>query len=109
MEPATGQPGVRYEGYTQDEVLAIARSARQAFADWRRISFPEPARLMRQAGVVLRQRRDALAELMCAEMGKTLSDGRGEVDKCATACDWFAEHAEHLLAPEPEEFGPSKA
>jgi succinate-semialdehyde dehydrogenase/glutarate-semialdehyde dehydrogenase len=32
-------------------------------------------------------------------MGKPVSEGVGEVDKCAAACDYYAEHAESFLAP----------
>ena len=38
---------------------------------------------------------------MTAEMGKTVTDGRAEVDKCAGACEYFAEHAAAYLAREP--------
>src|SRR5699024_4576766 len=39
------------------------------------------------------------------EMGKTLDEGRAEVEKCALNCDWFAEHAEGYLANEPVDTG----
>ena len=34
---------------------------------------------------------------MTDEMGKTLTDGRAEVEKCAFHCDWFAENSEAIL------------
>lgn len=104
VDPATGEPGKRYEGHTPQEAREIARSARAAFEGWCKTSFEERARLMRAAGEVLRDRKDHLAELMCAEMGKILADGRAEVEKCATACDWFADHAGAYLADEDLEF-----
>ncbi len=36
-------------------------------------------------------------------MGKPLAQGRGEAEKCASACDYFAEHAARFLAPDPIE------
>ena len=33
-------------------------------------------------------------------MGKTLQESREEVKKCASTCDYYAEHAEAMLAPE---------
>jgi succinate-semialdehyde dehydrogenase / glutarate-semialdehyde dehydrogenase len=38
-------------------------------------------------------------------MGKTLDEGRAEVEKCAFHCDWFADHAQEYLANEPVELG----
>ncbi len=40
---------------------------------------------------------------MAQEMGKPLAQGRGEVEKCAWACEYYADHAEGFLAPEPVE------
>ena len=34
-------------------------------------------------------------------MGKPVTQGRAETDKCAGVCDYYAEHAARLLAPEP--------
>ncbi len=34
------------------------------------------------------------------EMGKPLVDSRAEVDKCARACQWFADHGPAMLDPE---------
>jgi len=105
VDPATGEPGRAYDGHTRDEALAIAAQAREAFLAWRRTGFDERRRLMRRAAEVLRARRDEFAALMTDEMGKTLTDGRAEIDKCAVHCEFFADHAEAMLAREPAEIG----
>jgi succinate-semialdehyde dehydrogenase/glutarate-semialdehyde dehydrogenase len=46
---------------------------------------------------------------MTEEMGKTLTDGRAEVEKCAFHCDWFADHAEEYLRHEPADIGGGEA
>jgi succinate-semialdehyde dehydrogenase/glutarate-semialdehyde dehydrogenase len=101
VDPSTGQAGKTYQGHTADEALAIARQTADAQKAWRKTAFTERARLMRQAAAVLRRRKGEFAELMCAEMGKTLADGAAEVEKCAFNCDYFAEHAETFLARQP--------
>ncbi|MFL5296678.1 MAG: NAD-dependent succinate-semialdehyde dehydrogenase [Phenylobacterium sp.] len=109
IDPATGTPGREYPGHTRDEALAIARAARAAFDAWRRTSFAERSALMRHAGEVLRRRRDEFAGLMADEMGKTLTEGRAEIEKCAGHCDWFAGHAEGFLADRAVDMGGPRA
>jgi len=108
-DPATGEPGRTYNGHTAAEALAIAARTRAAFDSWRRTPFAERAGLMRKAAGVLRARRDAFAALMTEEMGKSLGEGRAEIEKCAANCDYFAEHAEAFLADRPVDMGGPKA
>jgi succinate-semialdehyde dehydrogenase/glutarate-semialdehyde dehydrogenase len=109
VDPSTGRPGRVYEGHTVEEARAIARRARDAWTGWRRTGFAERTRLMHAAAAVLRRRSDELCELMTAEMGKTLTEGRAEIEKCAVACEWFAERAEGYLARRPVDVGGPKA
>ncbi|MBI5939494.1 MAG: aldehyde dehydrogenase family protein, partial [Caulobacterales bacterium] len=101
VDPATGANGEAYDGHTRDEALAIVGRTRTAFDDWRRTPFAERARLMKAAAAVLRTRTNDFAALMTAEMGKTLTDGLAEIEKCAGGCEFYAEHTESFLAPEP--------
>jgi succinate-semialdehyde dehydrogenase/glutarate-semialdehyde dehydrogenase len=101
VNPATGQPGRSYDQHTIDDAREAAAAAHTAFLAWRSTSFAERSAVMRKAGAILRQRRDVFARLMTDEMGKTLDEGRAELEKCAFQCDWFADHAAGYLADEP--------
>jgi len=109
VNPATGEPGRSYEQHGLEEALEAANAAHLAFLAWRRTSFAERATIIRKAAGILRARKDEFARLMTEEMGKTLDDGRAEIEKCAFQCDWFAEHAEHYLAAEPVDIGGEEA
>jgi succinate-semialdehyde dehydrogenase/glutarate-semialdehyde dehydrogenase len=109
VDPATGEPGRSYDPHTLEDALAIAAAAHKAFLDWRRTSFGERSAIMHKAAEILRQRKDEFAQLMTEEMGKTLDDGRGEVEKCAFQCDWFADQAEEYLTREPVDFDGEEA
>ena len=61
----------------------------------------ERAAWMVRAADILDAEVDPVAEMMTTEMGKTLAAARQEVQKCAKACRYFAEHAEEFLADEP--------
>ena len=109
VNPATGEPGRTYYLHTPEEGHEAAAAAHRAFREWRRTSFDERAAIIRKAAAVLRERKDELARLMTEEMGKTLDDGRAEVEKCAFQCDWFADHAHEYLANEPADIGGGEA
>jgi succinate-semialdehyde dehydrogenase / glutarate-semialdehyde dehydrogenase len=109
VNPANGEPGQSYNQHSLDDAHAAAAAARKAFLEWRRTSFAERATIVRKAGKLLRARKDDYARLMTEEMGKTLDDGRAEIEKCAANCDWFADHAEAYLADEPRDIGGSEA
>src|SRR6476620_7135143 len=108
-DPATGASGNSYALHSSDEALAIAAATRKATAGWRKESFAHRAELMRRVGRLLRERSDEFAELMTAEMGKLLMEGRAEIEKCAAHCDYFAENAEAFLAREEVDMGGPRA
>jgi succinate-semialdehyde dehydrogenase/glutarate-semialdehyde dehydrogenase len=98
INPATGERIASYEEMTAAEVDAALGRAADAFRAWRRRSFYERSAIVRNAAAELRQRKADLARLMAREMGKPVSQGEGEVEKCATTSEYFAEHAAALLA-----------
>ncbi|WP_244522369.1 NAD-dependent succinate-semialdehyde dehydrogenase [Geodermatophilus africanus] len=65
------------------------------------MTFAERATVLRRTAEVLRAGSEDLALLLTREMGKPLAEARAEVEKCATACDYYAEHAGDFLADEP--------
>src|SRR5881275_792978 len=105
VNPATGEPGRSYESISITQALASARAAHAAFVEWRRTSFDQRSAVIRRSAEILRRRKNEFARLMTEEMGKTLDDGRAEVEKCAFHCEWFADHAEDYLGHEPVDIG----
>ena len=103
INPATGAITAEYREHSAAEVQVAADEAHAAFAEWRRLSVTKRAIPMRAAARQLRQGVDEYARLMAREMGKPLREGVAEVEKCAWVCEYFAEHAEEFLRPEPVE------
>lgn len=101
INPATGQKIRSYEEMTPATVADTIGAAHETYLAWRRTSFDDRARPMRQAAKLLRDRAGDCARTMALEMGKPLRDGIAEAQKCATACDFYAEHAARFLAREP--------
>ena len=109
VDPSTGEPGKIYEGHSLDEARAIAARTHEAWKGWRRRSLAERSPLMKRAAQVLRSRADEFAGLMTDEMGKTLTEGKAEIEKCASSCDFFADNAARFLADRPIDLGGPKA
>lgn len=99
--PATGERGKSFPLTSLDDALQAAERAHRAQGAWRKASFAERAAVVSKVAELLRARADDYAALMTEEMGKTLTDGRAEIEKCALHCDWFASHAESYLADRP--------
>mgnify|MGYP001548447188 CR=1 FL=1 len=109
VNPATDELGRTYEETSLADAVAAAAAARTAFLEWRRTSFAHRSAIIHKAAENLRARKDEFARLMTEEMGKTITDGRAEVEKCAFHCDWFADHAQTYLANEPIDFDGEEA
>ena len=100
INPATGQLIREYAEHSEAEVASRIAAAQRAWTAWRQTTFAERTALIQRASALLREHRAAQAQLMTAEMGKTIASAEAEVDKCAWGCDFYADHAEKFLADE---------
>jgi succinate-semialdehyde dehydrogenase/glutarate-semialdehyde dehydrogenase len=109
ISPTDGRLIAEYVETTPDEVAAHIGTAVALQREWAQTPIAERAVPMMRAADLLEEAREDLAELMAAEMGKPLAQGRGEVDKCAWVCRHYAENAEQILADEQIEAGRSSS
>ncbi|MBL7119096.1 MAG: NAD-dependent succinate-semialdehyde dehydrogenase [Dehalococcoidia bacterium] len=109
VNPTTGETIKEYEEMPPGEVKDAIEKSHQAFLGWRRTSFAERARLMKKAARILRDKAEDYARLMAQEMGKPIKSGRGEAEKCAWGCDYYADNAEEFLQPEAVNTDASKS
>ncbi|WP_226022645.1 NAD-dependent succinate-semialdehyde dehydrogenase [Halomicrobium salinisoli] len=100
VNPATGEAVESYEDHSESDVDEALDQATEAFAEWRDRPLREREQLLEDAGEVLRENRREYAEIMAREMGKPIDQGVSEVEKCAWACDHYAENASDYLEPE---------
>jgi succinate-semialdehyde dehydrogenase/glutarate-semialdehyde dehydrogenase len=103
VNPTTGELLETFAETSREEIDRILERAHAAFLEWRRRPVAERGDRMRAAVRILRERNGAYARTMALEMGKPLAQGEAEVEKCAWACDFYAENAEHYLAEQPRE------
>jgi succinate-semialdehyde dehydrogenase/glutarate-semialdehyde dehydrogenase len=101
INPTSGELIAAYDEMQPATVSKIIDAVDMAFGEWRAVSFADRARPMRKAGEILRGEAPQFARLMAQEMGKPVRDGIAEAQKCALACDFYAENAARFLAREP--------
>ena len=99
INPATGETVATFDAHTSTEVDKKLFQAAEAFKAHRLTSFESRATKMRRAGEILIERKEELGRLMTLEMGKPITAAIAEAEKCATACFYYADHAEDMLAP----------
>jgi succinate-semialdehyde dehydrogenase/glutarate-semialdehyde dehydrogenase len=98
--PATGETLATYEVMPPAAVFRVVEESHQAYETWRQTPGKERADLVGNLAQVLRSHADAYARLMTREMGKPIGEARGEVEKCAWLCEFYAEHAPRWLQDE---------
>jgi len=100
INPHNGKEIATYKEYTEKEVNTILEKSRVAFETWREVPLNVRCEFLVNAGGVLRNNIEKYAKTMTLEMGKPISEARGEINKCAWVCDFYAENAERFLADE---------
>ena len=103
INPTTGSVLETFEETTPAEFERILADVERASRAWRATPIDERARHLREAARVLRARTVEFARTMAFEMGKPVVDGEAEVEKCAATCEFYAEHAAAMLAPQPRD------
>ncbi|MGK2929757.1 MAG: NAD-dependent succinate-semialdehyde dehydrogenase [Acidimicrobiales bacterium] len=99
--PATGETMEEYEEHSPDQVDALIAETNERHLEWRRTGMEHRAGILHRVADLLDERADSLAELMANEMGKPVTAGRGEAQKCAWVCRYYADHAPDQLADIP--------
>ncbi|MGN6605736.1 MAG: NAD-dependent succinate-semialdehyde dehydrogenase, partial [Jatrophihabitans sp.] len=93
LDPSTGEPLGDVPRAGADDVGAAVDAAAGALPGWAATAPRERAEVLRRAFAAMIERTDEIAHLMSLEMGKSLTDARGEVAYAAEFFRWFAEEA----------------
>jgi aldehyde dehydrogenase (NAD+) len=71
------------------DLVAAARTARQAQPDWAATPAPVRGRVVAQLGRLVEANKEALAALVTREIGKPYAEALGEVQEVVDTCDFF--------------------
>ena len=98
ISPATGEVVGAWTTQTAEEIERAVQQAHAAYRTWRTSDWAQRGSLLEALADQLIARRDELAALMSDEMGKPVTEGLAEVDKCAWTARFYAEKAPEYLA-----------
>ena len=99
--PTTGEIITSYPMMSADRVEEIIPAAQEAHLTWSKCAITQRTGMLTVLGSLLREHKEEFGRLMTLEMGKPIQQAISEAEKCAWVCDYYAEHAEHFLAPVP--------
>ncbi|RUO33422.1 NAD-dependent succinate-semialdehyde dehydrogenase [Aliidiomarina sanyensis] len=94
--PATGERIGRVPALTALETAEAIDSAHEAFTSWRKESAKTRADILKAWYRLIMEHAEPLAELMCVEMGKPVTEAKGEVAYAASYIEWYAEEARRM-------------
>lgn len=100
INPTTEMRIQAYPALSKSEVYARVDAAHVAYQSWRKTSFETKRRCILKLADCLRDKKTVFAKLMATEMGKPLTAGLSELEKCIWVCEHYAAETEAYLTPE---------
>ena len=97
INPVNGDIVGVYPQLSNQEIDQIIIDAENEFHSWRKIPIKERCQYFKFLADTILIRKDELAQLMALEMGKPLSQGKAEIEKCAFVCSYYSDNAEEFL------------
>lgn len=97
INPSTEEVLHEYLIFSEKQISAQIDAAHLSFCVWKNTPFATRKQLMLKMATLLKDKKSELALLMANEMGKPITAGKAEIEKCAWVCEHYAEHAEGYL------------
>ena len=96
INPATGAVLGKVPSLGEIETRRAIAAAEKAWSGWRSKTAKERAVILRRWYELMLENSDDLATIMTLEMGKSLTEAKGEVGYAASFIDWFAEEGRRV-------------
>src|SRR5579859_5778934 len=96
LNPATEETIATVPMATPEDVDAAVQAARAAFASWSHTDPDERAHLLRACARRVRDELTSLAELLCSEQGKPVSEAMGELNHFLHGVEFYSDLASKI-------------
>jgi len=99
LSPFNGKLIKGFDDISAVQYEAKLAAAQTCFETWRHTTYAERAVIIAKAAKLLHEQADAFAHTMTLEMGKRISEAKGEVEFSSRILAYYAKNAERFLAP----------
>ena len=99
INPATDEKIATFSATDKDQISGLIGKAKRAFPEWRK-DYEKRRSYIYNVVEYLKKNKTRLAKIATAEMGKPLKESIGEVEKCAWALEFYADHGDSFLSDE---------
>jgi succinate-semialdehyde dehydrogenase/glutarate-semialdehyde dehydrogenase len=97
INPANGKAIAHYRSHTNKQIKQNIEQTHEAWLKWKDTTHEERSRHLNNMAKILLGQKQELALLMALEMGKPITQGIAEIEKCAGACEYYAKNAAGFL------------
>lgn len=98
--PATGELVREFPVLSDDAAREALQQSAEAYRSWSSLDLEKRAEVLRRMAALHREQSEALAALDTLEMGKPISQSRGEIELAASIYEYYADRGPGLLADE---------
>src|SRR5207247_2278179 len=82
---------------SKEDVADAVRAARKAFESWRLVPAPKRGDILKKVGDIMVERKEDIARTMTREMGKVLTETRGDVQEGIDTAFYAASEGRRLF------------
>ena len=101
VNPYTTELVKSFPDATEEEIQNALSKGQALYKKWRDEPISGRAETLHKIADLLRKNEDELAKIATIDMGKLLSESKGEVELCAIIADYYADNGADLLKPTP--------
>ncbi|MGH1568508.1 MAG: NAD-dependent succinate-semialdehyde dehydrogenase [Nitrosopumilus sp.] len=99
VNPSTGEEIKTFSTMDKNQVFDLVGKAKRAYPEWKK-DYEKRRSYIYNLVDYLKKNKTELATVATSEMGKPLKESIGEIEKCAWALEFYADHGDSFLSDE---------
>lgn len=101
INPYTNKVEKTFENTSDEQLEKTIATAHELYKDWRfNDKLEERKNVILNLAKNLREHKTEYAAIMTKDMGKLIGEAEGEVELCASFCDYYVAHVDQFLQPD---------